>query len=109
MTKITIPRLAIPAFKLKAGQLLDISIFGVGIKVPPVDIQFWPEIQLLPETVVFDTEWVTTTIEGMADWIGNIARGVVESMIPAIIEATFKAVEPYMDGLAEDFYRRRGT
>jgi len=107
MTKITIPRLAIPAFALKTGQLLDISIFGVGIKVPPFDIQFWPEIQLLPETVVFDTEWVTTAIEEKAEWIGNIARGVVESIIPTIIEATFNAVEPYLDKLAEDFYAGR--
>jgi len=107
MTKITIPRLAIPAFKLKAGQLLDISIFGVGIKVPPVDIQFWPEIQLLPETVVFDPAWIWDVLGDAAEWIGNIARGVVESMIPTIIEATFKAVEPYLDKLAEDFYARR--
>jgi len=109
MTKITIPRLAIPAFALKAGQLLDISLFGVGVKVPPVDIQFWPEIQLLPETVVFNSEWVTTAIEEKADWIKNIAAGVVDAATPTIIEATFNAVEPYLDGLAEDFYRRRGT
>jgi len=77
--------------------------------IPPGDIQLWPEIQLLPEITVFDPEWVVGVVEGMAEWIGNISRGVVDSMIPGIIQAVFNAVEPYLDGLAEDFYRRRGT
>jgi len=106
--QLKIPRLAIPQLKISKGQLLDISIFGIGIKVPPFDITFWPEIELLPETVVFNSEWVTDTIYGMADWFGSIAAGVVDSMIPTIIQATFNAVEPYLNSLAEDFYRRRG-
>jgi len=62
--------------------------------VPPSDIQFWPEIQLLAALTVFDPDWITDAVNGM---MSTIAEGV------------FKAVEPYLDGLAEDFYRRRGT
>jgi len=106
-------------------------IVGIHIRVPPSAIELLPEIQLLPSTTVFDpewipkpvevtadwvkgivkgmTDWVTGIIEGKAEWFGNIARGVVDSMLPGIIQATFNAVEPYLDKLAEDFYRRRGT
>jgi len=94
MPKITIPRLAIPALKIPRGLLLDIDILGTHIRIPPSDIELWPEIQLLPEITVFDPEWIT--------------RGVVESMTPTIIQAVFNAVEPYLDGLAIDFYARRG-
>jgi len=85
--------LAIPAFKIRRGQLLDISILGVGVVVPPFDIQFWPEIQLLPAITVFDPDWIADIVKGM---MSTIAEGV------------FKAVEPYLDGLAVDFYARRG-
>jgi len=42
----------------------------------------------------------------MAEWIGNVASGVVDAAIPGIIQAVFNAVEPYLDGLAEEFYER---
>jgi len=106
--KITIPRLAIPALKIRRGQLLDISIMGIGIVVPPVDISFWPEIQLLPAMTVFDSEWIHDILDEKVGWFGNIAAGVVDAATPTIIEATFKAVEPYLDGLARDYYARRG-
>jgi len=67
----------------------------------------WPEIQLLPETTVFDTEWVIGAVEERADWIANIARGAVDAAIPGIVQAVFAGVEPYLDRLAEDFYARR--
>jgi len=91
--KITIPRLAIPALKITRGQFLDIDIVGIHLRVPPGDIQLWPEIQLLPEITVFDPDWITDIIKGM---------------MPTIAEGVFKAVEPYLDKLAEDFYARRG-
>jgi len=65
---------------------------GVGIVVPPIDIQFWPEIQLLPKTTVYDPDWITD---------------IVKEMMPTIAEGVFKAVEPYLNKLAEDFYERR--
>jgi len=66
---------------------------GVGVVVPPSEIQLWPEIQLLPEITVFDP-----------DWIADIVKG----MMPTIAEGVFNAVEPYLDSLARDFYERRG-
>jgi len=33
---------------------------------------------------------------------------VVDAALPNIIQAVFNAVEPYLDGLAEEFYARRG-
>jgi len=91
--KVTIPRLAIPALKIGRGRLLDISIMGVGVVVPPSDIQLWPEVQLLPEITVFDPGWITDIVTGM---------------MPAIAEGIFKLVEPHLDKMAEDFYARRG-
>jgi len=80
----------------------------VHLSVPPSDVQLWPEIQLLPEITVFDPEWVIDTVAGMTSWIQGVARDVVTAMVPSIIDATFKSVEPYLDSLAADFYRRRG-
>jgi len=86
--------LAIPALKIRRGLLLDIDLVGQHIRVPPSDLDITPEIQLLPAITVFDPDWIADIVKGM---MSTIAEGV------------FKAVEPYLDGLAEDFYRRRGT
>jgi len=112
MNKLTIGPLKIPAFKLAKGQLLHWHIpwpIDRDLDVPPGDITFWEEKTLLSAVTVFDPEWIHEIVEGKADWIKNIAAGVVDAALPTIIEATFNAVEPYLDGLAEDFYRRRGT
>jgi hypothetical protein len=34
---------------LKAGQLLDITVLGIGIRVPPWDITIWRGTKLLAE------------------------------------------------------------
>jgi len=111
VSKVSIGPLKIPALAFRKGQLLHWHIpFPIDrdLDVPPGDITLWPEKTLLPAVTVFDPEWIHDLLEGKADWIGNIARGVVDAMTPTIIQATFKAVEPYLDGLAADFYRRRG-
>jgi len=105
--KITIPRLAIPALKIRRGLFLDTEILGVKIRVPPGDIDLWPEIQLLPEITVFDPEWIVGIVEGMAEWIGNVASGVVDAAIPGIIQAVFNAVEPTLDKWAAEYYERQ--
>jgi len=87
--KITIGPLVIP----------KLEVFGV---------QITPEITLLPKITVFDPEWILEILGDSAEWIGSIASGVVDAALPSIIEATFNAAEPYLNGLAEDFYARRG-
>jgi len=110
VAKITIGPLKIPALAFRKGQLLHLHLpFPIDrdIDVPPSDITLWPEITLLPRITVFDPEWVHDILGDASEWIANIARGVVDSMTTEIIEATFKAVEPYLDGLAEEYYARK--
>jgi len=81
------------------------------LKIPRLvvmGVEIWPEITLLPRVTVFDPEWIHDILDGKAGWISSIARGVVDDMTTGMIQATFKAVEPHLDKLAEDFYARRG-
>jgi len=39
-------KLKIPGLKLSTGQLLDISILGIGIRVPPFDMVLIPDINI---------------------------------------------------------------
>ena len=85
MPKITIGPLKIPRLEL----------FGV---------QITPEITLLPKITVFDPQWIIDTLMESAEWFSEAVKGVVEVILPWIIESVFNAVEPYLDGLAAAFY-----
>ena len=39
-------KLKIPGLKLTAGQLLDISIFGIDVRVPPADMTLIPDLEI---------------------------------------------------------------
>jgi len=77
--KVTIPRLAIPGLTIKRGQLLNVTLFGYGVVVPPVDFTFWPEIELIPETVVFDSAWIW-------EWWYKVLGDKVDAIIQAMEE-----------------------
>ena len=38
--------LKIPGLKISAGQLLDISLLGIGVRVPPFDMVLIPDINI---------------------------------------------------------------
>ena len=56
-------KLKIPGVKLSAGQLLDISLFGVGLRVPPVDMVLIPDIYI-DLTPIWDV--IMKILDGMA-------------------------------------------
>jgi len=39
-------KLKIPGIKIPTGMLLDMSLFGVGIRVPPIDIVLVPDLYI---------------------------------------------------------------
>jgi len=55
---------------------------------------------------VFDPQWILDTLTEKADWFKEAVGGVVDGLTAGIIQAVFDAVEPYLDGLAEEFYER---
>jgi len=77
--RIAIPRVVLPEFTIKRGLLLNISIFGIGLVVPPVDITFWKEMELIPEIVVFDSLWIW-------EWGAKMLSANVDAVIKAMEE-----------------------
>ena len=56
-------KLKIPGLKLSAGQLLDISILGIGLRVPPIDMVLVPDIYV-DLTPIWDV--IMKILDGMA-------------------------------------------
>ena len=57
-------KLKIPGIKIPAGMLLDISLFGVGIRVPPIDIVLVPDLYI-DLTPIWNV--IMKILDGMAD------------------------------------------
>lgn len=90
MTKITFPKMAIPAFKLTAGQLCNKVLLVVPIVIPPNDITFWDEIVLMQETTIWDSDWIVTALTGAF------------TAIPNAVWALFKGT---LDDMADQYYK----
>lgn len=91
MVEIWFPGITIPGFKLTRGQLLDVSLFGVGLVIPPFDIEFWKETTILGAFRLFETD--------------DIAKAVIIP-VAGIAEAVWSLFESKLDEMAHDYYER---
>lgn len=83
MVKVSFPSLWFPAFKFRKGQLLNVSILGIGLKIPPIDITFWNAFKILNGFTILDTDWISNPIinamSGIAHAVWDIAKGTLDS------------------------------
>jgi len=80
--KVFFPEIKFPAFKLKAGQLLNVSLMGVGLIIPPWDLTFWDTTTLLPKFPLFDTDELFRPI---MEAIEGVAQKVIELLWTPIL------------------------
>ena len=89
--KVQFPAIIIPAFKIRAGQLLNVALFGVGLVIPPIDIIFWEEVKLTEAFTLFDTDDIVNAIVGQFTKVAELVWDLFESRL---------------DKMAEDYYER---
>ena len=73
MVVVKFPDIVIPAFKISKGRLLNVSLLGVGLVIPPGDITFWPEKTILSAFTLFDTSDI---VKDVGDLLGAIPEAV---------------------------------
>ena len=88
--KIAFPKLAIPPLVIPAGLLLNVNLLGLGLVIPPTDVQLWGEIVLLKEFVLFDTDDIAQAL------LGTIAN-VVEWAFRGLVDQLNEAAKRYYD------------
>ena len=89
--QIKFPAIWFPAFKLSRGQLLDVSLLGVGLVIPPWDVSFWDAVQLTAEFVIFDTDAIGQALAGAFAAIPNAVWNYLHTYIQAQIDEYYKA------------------
>ena len=65
-------KLKIPGVKVSAGQLLDTSILGISVRVPPADIVLTPDIYI-DLTPIWDV--IMKIMDGMAEEFYKKVKG----------------------------------
>jgi len=93
MVAIWFPGLTIPRIRITAGQFLNITLLGVGIKVPPISMT------ILPRTVIW---------EGFKMFDTNDITNALLTPINAIPQAVWNLFKGKLDEMADEFYARRG-
>jgi len=94
MVQLWFPGLKFNGAKLTRGQLLDVSLFGVGLVIPPWDITFLPAVEFWKPFLIFDSDWVVKPITDLVD---------------AIPKAVWNLAKGTLDGWAEAFYKKHCT
>jgi len=111
--KVTFPAFTLPGFKLSKGQLLNVSLLGVGLVIPPVDITFWPEIKAWNSFVIFDLDWILNPIASWLTWIPGAVADTLKGLLDPISQAVatipntvWDIAISRLDAMAEDYYKR---
>ena len=87
MVEIKFPDIVIPAFKISKGRLLNVSLLGVGLVIPPLDITFWPYTKILSGFTLFNTDDITKPILDKIAAIPKIEVPGLEDIIKPILDA----------------------
>jgi len=74
VVKVEIGPWTIPGFKLTRGQLLDKTLFGVGLVIPPSDMVFWPDVKLIDKIEIFNSDWIVEAVVTAATSIAEAAK-----------------------------------
>ena len=64
MTKLAFPGLQFNGFSLSRGQLLNVSLLGVGLVIPPWDITILSALTFWQPFIIFDSDWVVNALAG---------------------------------------------
>jgi len=103
--RINFPGFTLPGFMIAEGQLLDITLLGVGIKIPPFDIVFWEEITFWEEFTIFDSEWVTEPVAGFIDSLRDTVASWFEGLWQDLTDA-FNSLNEFLTELNEGIKER---
>jgi hypothetical protein len=85
MVQLWFPGLKFNGFTLTRGTLLDVSLFGVGLVIPPWDITLLPELTFWETFIIFDTDWITAPI---GDAIATIPKLLIDFITGRLEEET---------------------
>jgi len=92
VVKVEIGPWVIPGFKITRGQLLDTVLFGLPVIIPPEDIVFWEDVELIDKITIFDTAWIAEAVLGVAT---------------DIAQAVWNLAKDNLDKWAAEFYEKR--
>jgi len=95
--QLKIPRLAIPEIKIPKG-IIHFHVGPFEVTIPPADIVLLPEIQLLAEIVVFDTDWILS-------WFITVATSATTAT-SWLMNAVWQLLIRFLDSLAADYSER---
>jgi hypothetical protein len=113
MVQIWFPGLAIPKLVIRRGFFLDVSIFGVGLVIPPVDITLFAGVKIWDGFMLFDTDLI---VKGIGDLmvaipkaVWDLATSTLDDMAAVFYGHHSEAMEPIdetVKRMAEEIYKK---
>jgi len=94
MVQIWFPGLKFNGAALTEGQLLNIWLLSVNIKIPPWDVTLIGPVEFWKPFLVFDSDWVVKPIS---------------TAVNAIPKAVWELAKSTMDSWADAFYKKHCT
>lgn len=90
MMQIWFPGLKFNGLKLTRGQLLDVTLLGVGLVIPPWDITLLPEHTFWETFMIFDSEPIEAAVTLSTQTIPKLLVDFVTGNLQSQIEEYYK-------------------
>ncbi len=90
MTQLAFPGLKFNGLSLTRGQLLDVSLLGVGLVIPPWDITLVPELTFWEPFIIFDSDWIMNALSDAFMAIPKAVWDYFTNVVEFQIEEYFK-------------------
>ena len=91
MTQLAFPGLKFNGMSLTRGQLLNVSLLGVGLVIPPWDITLIPALTFWEPFIIFDSDWVVNALAGAFTAIPKAVWDYFNKTMQAQVDEYYKA------------------
>lgn len=90
MVQLWFPGLTFNGFAITRGQLLDVTLLGLGLVIPPTDMTLLPKMTLWEPFLAFDSDWVVTPLNAAIVGIPKMLVDFVTGQLQSEVEEYYK-------------------
>lgn len=92
MTQLWFPGLTFNGLTITRGQLLNVSLLGIGLVIPPIDLKILPAVTFWEPFLLIDSDWI---VKPLSEGIAAIPKALIDFVSSTLEDETKKYYEEH--------------